>query len=444
MPACNGRTQASVRVMSASCGSMQVEVEAQPVQPGPSDRRGDDVVGKGQQRSPVSAYFHAIHRFWSAIDGLPSRTAAPGPRPRRPADTIRSCGARAERCQRRHRRADHQCSIERQRAGMAQSELDQPLVAVVAVSLPDSARRAAGGAAGSRWHPRQTAGKRAAETTAATIPAASLRCRIPRPGSPTVRARRRPGKYAPAASWPAETGASRPPAQAECRRTVASRPESSHRIGAESDDGHRAGKAIAAIHEVVQIGDPDDRDGHRRGNDQIGRRGSRAIARRWPLPTARTVAAARYAATVVEKRNDDDRGERKEPGLRTREPDNAGAPAEPDGQTRRRAGPCRRCSERAFGRSNGNRSGATEQDEAAIPDTTAADQRGQQHRHSLPFARKRSGSRNPAAKPLFAPIFCPPRAPNAAMAAERELYALARSGVRSVQKAFLVAIKQQD
>ncbi len=116
------------------------------------------------------------------------------------------------------------------------------------------------------------------------------------------------------------------------RRTVASRPESSQRIGAESDDGHRAGKAIAAIHEVVQIGHPDDRDGHGRGNDQIGHRS------RQPQPGDRRrqlheqSQQRRYAATVVEKRNDDDRGERKEPWLRARKPDNAGAPAEPDGQ----------------------------------------------------------------------------------------------------------------
>ena len=40
--------------------------------------------------------------------------------------------------QRRHRRAEHQRSIERQRTGVAQSQLHQPLVTVVAVSLPDS------------------------------------------------------------------------------------------------------------------------------------------------------------------------------------------------------------------------------------------------------------------------------------------------------------------
>ena len=39
-------------------GLVQVEIEAQPIQPGPRDCGGDDIVGKGQQSPPVSAYSH--------------------------------------------------------------------------------------------------------------------------------------------------------------------------------------------------------------------------------------------------------------------------------------------------------------------------------------------------------------------------------------------------
>ena len=53
---------------------MKLEIEAQPIQPDPRDRRGDDVVGERQPGSPVSPYFHGIGRRSCATNNQSSHT----------------------------------------------------------------------------------------------------------------------------------------------------------------------------------------------------------------------------------------------------------------------------------------------------------------------------------------------------------------------------------